>query len=113
MQRIAIALAGATTVLLAAAMSAHGTSPKELRPCATIDGPAWTQTINVASFRKPPKAPDLRVIKGTRYYVFVDHVGCATATRYTASLLRLATPHWQMFAGGPAGFTCHGGPTAW
>ena len=49
------------------------------KPCAIVNGPPWTQTINLSGYLPPPKEPELRVIHGSRYNVFTYHVRCAWA----------------------------------
>jgi len=37
------------------------------QPCVTIDGPGWTQTINLTAHQAPPKTARLRALHGRRY----------------------------------------------
>jgi hypothetical protein len=113
MSRVALGLALIALAVAADAgarpLAAQGSSPQ---PCATVDGPEWTQTINLTAHQAPPKAPQLQVIGGTRYYVFIDHTRCAWAKGYVASLLQLRTVA-KMRAASPPGFLCRARPEGW
>ena len=82
------------------------------KSCATVKGPTWTQTINLTGYLAPPKEPELRVIHGSRYNVFVDHVGCAWSTRQVSRLLPLMTKR-RAESAAPAGYACLMGQKGW
>src|SRR5262245_23295954 len=109
MQRVAAGIGVAMLVLVAAAgarpMRSTGTYPQ---PCATVDGPAWTQTVNLTANLPPPKTARLKELHGTRYYVFVDHVSCAWASQRATRLLPLRTSS-RVQTAGPPGYTCSAG----
>lgn len=110
MQCVAMGLVAAAA--LAGAARAGGTHPVGVRPCAAFAGPQWTQTINLNSRRPPSRTPGLRVIRGSRYFVPVDHVPCGGARRQVARLVRL-TGAAQVRASAPQGFACRTEPTGW
>ena len=81
-------------------------------PCTTIEGPAWTQTINLTASLPPPKVARLKVLRGTRYYVFGDHVSCSWAERQAARLVHLGTSA-RVQAASPSGYYCKTGSKHW
>jgi len=99
-------------VTVAGAASVRAQVAATPKPCATVSGPAWTQTINLTGYLAPPKKPDLREIQGTRYIVFVDHVRCAWAVQRMSRLFPLTTRR-QVDAAAPTGYRCGIGSKHW
>jgi hypothetical protein len=108
MPRAALSIALLSLVLAAAALA----GPQISQPCATVIGPAWTQTINLAANLPPPREDVLRRIRGSRYYVFVDHVNCALAKKQVAKLIALRT-RARLHSASPPPFACYAGPSGW
>lgn len=78
--------------------------------CPTIHGPRWTQTINAANSSK--QKAHLRVLHGRRYYVFVNYLPCAWASRVVLRLIRIGIP-WRVRQASPAGYVCQVGDNNW
>ena len=81
------------------------------KPCATIDGPMWSQTINVTA-NSPKKKARLRVIHGTGYYVFVDHLRCGWAGHIVSRLVARRLPA-RLPDASPVGYDCRAGRSRW
>ena len=104
-------LVGLLSLAIVAGAAAHPQSTTLVpKPCATINGPKWSQTINAATSSKT-KA-QLRVIHGNRYYVFVDHLPCARVGRVVSRLIRIEIP-WRVREASPAGYDCQAGDNNW
>jgi hypothetical protein len=113
MPRGALSLA-LIALAVAAAADAHplGTTSVYPQPCVTVDGPEWTQTINLTAHQAPPKTAHLRVLHGRRYFVFVGHVPCAWAKRNVTALISRRTVADVQDAS-PAHFGCRAGSKRW
>jgi hypothetical protein len=113
MRRIAVVFV-MSVVALAAVASAHplSTTDQNLQRCATIKGLEWSQTVNLTANSAPPKKARLRVIHGTGYYVFVDHLRCAWAGRIVARLIAQRTLA-RLTDASPAGYVCRAGRSTW
>jgi hypothetical protein len=113
MQRLWVGMALTALVLApgvgARPMDQSGTYPQ---PCATIAGPPWTQTINLTANLPPPKTARLRVLRGNRYYVFVDHVSCAWARTRASQLMQFRTSA-RVGDAAPSGYLCSAGSRHW
>src|SRR5215470_16097642 len=92
MARVLVCLSASLLLLAAAAEARRSTSPAYPAPCATIGGPAWSQTIDETAWLPSPKKARLLELHGTRYHVFVDGVRCAWAARNVARLVPLLVP---------------------
>jgi hypothetical protein len=113
MHRIAVVFV-TWVVALAAVAGAQplSTTGQSLQRCPTIKGPEWSQTINVTANSVPRKKARLRVIHGTGYYVFVDHLRCAWAGRIVQRLIAQPTLA-QLTDASPAGYVCRAGQSTW
>lgn len=106
------ALVALLPLALVATAAAHPQSTTvAAKPCATIHGPRWSQTINVTA-NSPRKRAHLRVIHGKRYYVFVDRLPCAWASRIVSRLIRTEIP-WRLRDASPEGYDCQAGDSRW
>jgi hypothetical protein len=109
--RVSIGLALCTLITGVIAGAGSSQLPPTSKPCGTTDGPPWTQTINLNGYMlngKPPRPapPNLKVIHGSRYLVFVDRVRCTWATRQVSRLLPLRTLH-RVQKAAPEGYACY------
>ena len=111
MRGTAVLLALLPLAIVASAAAHPQSTALTTRPCATIHGPKWSQTINVTA-NSPKKKAHLRVIHGKRYYVFVDHLPCAWASRIVSRLIRIEVP-WRLRNASPAGYDCQAGDSRW
>jgi hypothetical protein len=112
MQRIALGLA-LTVLAIAAVAEARPLATGPIQLCGgTTDGPEWTQIINETGHLPPPRTDRLRLLHGTRYYVFVLNVRCAWAKQNASRLVPLETIA-RVRAASPRGFLCSLGPTTW
>jgi len=104
MPRGVFAFVGIVVVALASSATGRAAAAP---PCATVGGPVWSQTIDLAADGPPPKTAELRAIHGARYYVFVDHVSCRWAKGQVARLLTLKS--WAVArTSPPVGYVCFG-----
>jgi hypothetical protein len=106
---IAALLGLAIAAVAAAHLQATTLAPR--KPCATIHGPIWSQTINVTA-NSPKKKAQLRVIHGTGYYVYVDHLRCAWAGHFVSRLTAQRIPA-RLSAASPAAYVCRAGRSRW
>ena len=99
---------------IAATADAHPLRTTDVypQPCATIDGPEWTQTINLTADQARPTTAQLRTLHGRRYYVFVAHVPCAWAMRRVSALIR-SRRSARVHDASPADFDCRVGSRNW
>jgi hypothetical protein len=104
MPRGVFAFVGIAVVALASSATGRAAAAP---PCATVGGPVWSQTIDLAANEPPPKTAELRAIHGARYYIFVDHVSCRWAKGQVARLLTLES--WAVArTSPPVGYVCFG-----
>ena len=106
----AVLLALLPLVIVASAAAHPQSTTLTTKPCATISGPKWSQTIKVGNSSK--KKAHLREIHGKRYYVFVDHLPCARTSRIVSRLIRIKIP-WRLQSASPAGYDCQAGDSRW
>ena len=111
MRGAAVLITSLSLAIVASAAAHPRSTTLTTRPCATIHGPKWSQTINVTA-NSPKKKARLRVTHGARYDVFADHLSCAWASHNVLRLIRVGIP-WRMRDASPAGYDCRVGDSEW
>ena len=110
MRRTAVLLALLPLAIVASAAAHPQSTALTTKPCTTILGPKWSQTIKVAATSR--KKAHLQVIHGRRYYVFADHLPCARTSRMVSRLIRIEIP-WRLRKASPVGYDCQAGDNNW